>query len=174
MELDHCAYDLRPGLPPEGLPRDEAYRGRSYPAGYLEHLQQTAREAGIDMQRPAIVANTRKAHEATEFARDNGRLGEFARAVFAAYWEQARNISETDILCDIAGEAGLDAEALRHALDDGRYAQRVEEQMEWARRTGISGVPTFVFDGRFAVVGAQDYDVFRDIAGRILRGEVKG
>ena len=94
--------------------------------------------------------------------------------MFAAYWEQARNISETDILCDIAGEAGLDAEALRQALDDGRYAQRVEEQMEWARRTGISGVPTFVFDGRFAVVGAQDYDVFRDIAGRILRGEVKG
>ena len=108
MELDHCAYDLRPGLPPEGLPREEAYRGRSYPAGYLEHLQQTAREAGIDMQRPAIVANTRKAHEATEFARDNGRLGEFARAVFAGYWEQARNISEIDVLCDIGGEAGVD------------------------------------------------------------------
>ena len=44
--------------------------------------------------------------------------------------------------------------------------------MTWSRTNGISGVPTTIFNGRFAVVGAQDFDLFRDVAGRIVRGEV--
>ncbi len=184
IEFDACAYDLRPGLPPQGLPRDQAYPGRRYPPGYLEHLRNTAAEAGIQMQRPDVVANTRKAHEATEFARDAGRLLEFQRAVFHAYWEEGQNISEVDVLCRLAAACGLDAGELRRALADGRYAARIDEQIAWSRAAAINGVPTFIFSAQggsasggndsFAVVGAQDYDVFRDIAGRIRRGEIKG
>ena len=171
--MEACAFDLRPGLPPQGLPRDQAYPGRSYPQGYVDHLRQTAAEAGIQMGRPQIVANTRKAHEATEFAAEQGSLQEFQRAVFRAYWEEGDNISDVDVLCHLAADCGLDAGALRQALDDGRYAARVEEQMAWARAVSVSGVPTFIFNDKFAVVGAQDYDVFRDVASRIVRGEIK-
>ncbi|MBI2914068.1 MAG: DsbA family oxidoreductase [Chloroflexi bacterium] len=174
MQLEAWAYDLRPNLPPQGLPRDQAYPGRSYPQGYLDHLRQTAAEARIDMQRPAIVANTRKAHEATEFAADQGCLLEFQRAVFHAYWEEDQNISDIDVLCRLAAGCGLDAAALRQALDEGRYAARIEEQMAWARAAGVNGVPTFIFNDKFAVVGAQEYDVFRDVASRIVSGEIKG
>ena len=174
IEFDACAYDLRPGLPPEGLPREQAYPGRAYPPGYLEHLRQTAAETGIQMQRPDLIPNTHKAHQATELASEHGRLAEFQRAVFRAYWEEGRNIGLVDVLCELAGECGLDAGELRAALDDGRYAARVEEQMQWSRSASVGGVPTFVFNDRFAVVGAQDYLVFQDIAGRIARGEIKG
>jgi len=172
LEFDICAFDLRPGLPPAGLPREEAYRGRSYPPGYFDQLRQTAEEAGIDMKRPDVVANTRKAHEATEFARDGDRLMEFHRAVFRAYWEEGENISDGDVLCRLAGECGLDGEELRRALADGRYAPRVDEQMRWSRAAGVGGIPTFIFDDRFAVVGAQEYDLFADVAARIVKGEV--
>jgi len=172
LKLDVCAFDLRPGLPPQGLARAEAYRGRSYPPGYFEHLRQTAAEAGIDMKRPDIVANTRKAHEATEFARDGGRLAAFHRAVFRAYWEDGENISDVDLLCRLAGVCGLDGEELRRALADGRYGPRVDEQMRWSRAAGVGGIPTFIFNERFAVVGAQEYDVFADVAGRIVKGDV--
>jgi len=47
----------------------------------------------------------------------------------------------------------------------------VEEQMAWARDAGLGGVPTFIFDEKFALVGAQDYQVFADVARRIRRGE---
>lgn len=173
LEFDACAFDLRPGLPPQGLPREEAYRGRSYPPGYFENLRQTAAEAGIQMQRPPVVANTRKAHEATEFARDAGRLQQFQRAAFQAYWEDDANISEPEVLCRLAAACGLAADDLRQALSEGRYADRVEAQLAWTRAVGISGVPTFVFNDRFAVVGAQEYDVFRDIAERIAQGKLK-
>lgn len=173
VEIDAWAYNLRPGIPPGGLPRDEVYDASRYPSGYLERIRESAREAGIEMVRPPVVANTMKAHEATEFAKEGGRLREFQRAVFAAYWEKGVNIGEDDVLCRIARECGLEDGALREALADGRYRQRVEEQMAWSRAAGLGGVPTFIFNDRFAVVGAQDYEVFADVARRIQRGELK-
>ena len=177
IEFDAWAFDLRPGLPPEGLPRDEVYREGRYPPGYVDRLREMARESGIQMIAPPVVANTQKAHQATEFAKEGGRLPQFHRAVFAAYWEKGENIGDEDVLCRLAGECGLDPDGLRAALAGGRYAQRVREQIAWARDAGLGGVPTFVFsssDGRtFSPVGAQDYEVFADIARRFQRGELK-
>jgi predicted DsbA family dithiol-disulfide isomerase len=169
LDLDIVAYDLKPGLPTEGLPRKEASAGRSYPTGYIDNLIQTANDAGIDMKRPPLIPNTRKAHEATEFARENDRLQAFHRAVFHAYFEEERNIGDVDVLCDIGAATGLDAKGLRMVLEDGRYAPAVEEQMQWGRAVGVTGVPTFIFNEKFALVGAQDYNVFSDLAARIAR-----
>jgi predicted DsbA family dithiol-disulfide isomerase len=157
VEVEFWAYDLRPDLPAEGLPRDVVYQGGRYTAEYFQHLRQVAEESGI-----------RLGQEATEFAKEQGAADSFSRAVFTAYWEEEENIGEIDTLCRLAQECGLDGQALRQALASGRYTQRVEEQMEWARREDIGGVPTFIFDGRFALVGAQSYDVFKSITERIL------
>ena len=173
VEFDVSAYDLRPGIPPQGLPRDEVYRGSRFPPGYLDRLRDMARQSGIEMIAPPVVANTRKAHEATEFAKDGGRLRRFHRAVFSAYWERGDNIGDADVLCRLAQDCGLDADVLRAALADGRYAQRVDEQIAWARDAGLGGVPTFIFDDRFTLVGAQEYNVFADIARRMQRGDPK-
>ena len=172
-EFDVWAYNLRPGLPPQGLPREEAYRGRSYPPGYRERLLEIAKGSGIEMIAPPVVANTFKAHEATEFAKEGGRLPQFHRALFAAYWERGENIGEAEVLCRLAAGCGLDADGLREALADGRYRARVEEQMAWARDAGLGGVPTVIFNEKFAIVGAQDYEVFADVARRIQRGDLK-
>lgn len=101
-------------------------------------------------------------------------MEEFQRAVFRAYWEEGENVGEVDVLCRLAEECGLDPEGLRQALADGRYAIIVDGQISWGRSVGITGVPTFIFDDKFAVVGAQEYEVFRNLAGRIVRGEIKG
>jgi predicted DsbA family dithiol-disulfide isomerase len=94
--------------------------------------------------------------------------------VFAAYFENEENIGDIDVLCRLGEECGIDPAALRAALDDNRYAATVEEQISWARAAGITGVPTFIFDERFALVGAQEYDVFRDVAGRVVRKRGEG
>ena len=173
VTLSACAFDLRPGIPPEGVAR-AATKGKTYPPGYLDNLRQTALDAGIDLKRPALVPNTRKAHQATEFTRDaGGDLWAVHRALFRAYFEEERNIGDTDVVVQACAEAGVDAGALREALDEGRYSDEIEKQMEWSRSNGVTGVPTTIFNGRFAVVGAQDLDLLRDVAGRIVRGEVE-
>lgn len=170
VKVEFWAYDLRPDLPPEGLPRELAYRGARYTPEYVQYLWRVAQESGIRLGLPPVVANTHKAHEATEFAKEQGVADSFSRAVFAAYWEGEENIGEIDTLCRLARECGLDGEAVRQALESGRYARQVEEQMEWSRREGIGGVPTFIFDGRFALEGAQSYDMFKSVTERILAG----
>lgn len=173
LELDIVAYDLKPGLPLDGLPRKEASAGKTYPPGYIDNLIQTAKDAGIDMKRPPLIPNTRRAHEATEFAREHDRLQAFHRAVFHAYFEEERNIGDIDVLCEIAAATDLDAGGLRTVLEDGRYAPAVEEQMQWGRAVGVTGVPTFIFNEKFALVGAQDYNVFSDLAARIAHGALR-
>lgn len=173
LELDVCAFDLRPGIPPEGMLREQASAVRAYPPGYMDNLRQTALESGIEMKRPPLIPNTRKAHEATEFAKVAGQLLPFHRAVFRAYWEHDENIGDVEVLLRVGAECGLDREALRAALDEGRYAAEVEGQIAWTRAVGITGVPTFIFDDRFALVGAQEYEVFRDVARRIEDGRMR-
>jgi predicted DsbA family dithiol-disulfide isomerase len=168
MEFDACAYDLKPGIPPEGLSREQVYAGRVYPDGYIENMQRMAAESGIEMKRPALIPNTRKAHEATEFAREHGALLPFHRAVFHAYWTDERNVGDREVLCDVASQCGLDPDGLNEVLTSGHYAPAVESQVHWSREAGITGVPTIIFEGRFAVVGAQDYEVLRDVAQRAL------
>ncbi len=129
MEVEAWAYDLRPGLPPEGIPREEAHR--HYRPEYLDYVLRSAARAGIDMRFPSVIANTGKAHEATEFARDRGLVPPFQRAVFRAYWEEGQNIGDLEVLCRLAEGCGLrlsferggelppvrgDAEALGEAL----------------------------------------------------------
>ena len=170
-EVEAWAYDLRPGLPPEGIPREEVYR--RYHPEYLDYLRQTAARSGIEMRFPSVIANTGRAHQATEFAREYGLLAPFQRAVFRAYWEEGQNIGEVEVLCRLAEGCGLDAAALRQALAEGRYRQRVEEQVQWARQAGVNGVPTFIFNDKFAIEGAQEYEIFRDVAQRILAGRLR-
>jgi predicted DsbA family dithiol-disulfide isomerase len=168
LDFDPCAFDLKPGIPPEGLSREQVYAGRVYPEGYLDNMRQMAADSGLDMKRPPIIPNTRKAHEATEFAREHGDVLEFHRAVFHAYWTEERDIGNVDVLCDVASACGLDADGLSEALDDGRYAPAVEGQMTWSRAVGVTGVPTVIFEDRFAVVGAQEYETFLDVARRAI------
>jgi predicted DsbA family dithiol-disulfide isomerase len=172
IAFDVNAFELRPGIPPEGISREEASKGRVYPPGYIDNLFATARDAGIDMKRPPLIPNTYKAHQTTQFAKEHGRLWEIERALFHAYFEEQRNIGDTDVLVDVAAGVGLDPAGLRRALDDGRYAGTVEQELAWARAVGITGVPTVIFNEQFAVVGAQDYAVFQDVARRVAAGRL--
>jgi predicted DsbA family dithiol-disulfide isomerase len=173
VRLEVTAFELRPGIPPEGMPREEASKGRVYPPGYLDNLRQAALDSGIDMKRPPVVPNTVKAHAATEYAREHGKLWEIHRALFRAYFEDEQDIGDPDIVCRVAAGIGLDREGLGAALADGRYEDAVRAQFEWARSVGITGVPTVIYDEKFALAGAQDYEVFADVARRIIarRGE---
>lgn len=173
IDLEVNAFELRPGIPPEGISRAEASKGRVYPPGYIDNLLATARDAGIDMKRPAIIPNTLKAHKATQLAREHGRVWEIERALFHAYFEEERNIGDADVLVDIGAGVGLNPAELRRALEDGRFTQSVEQELAWARAVGITGVPTVIFNEQFAVIGAQEYAVFQDVARRVAAGRLQ-
>ncbi|MDB2261446.1 DsbA family oxidoreductase [Halorubrum ezzemoulense] len=77
----------------------------------------------------------------------------FDEAVFAALWEDGEDIGEADLLAELAVDAGAEADEVRSALDDETLRETVRERFTEAQREGITGVPTFAYDG-YAARGA--------------------
>lgn len=127
-----------------------------------------AAEAGLPMGDRDWVSNSRPALEAAEYARDQGQFAPFHRAVFNAYFAEGRDIGKHDVLREIAAEVGLDADGMTDALNEGRYTDRVEDDLETSRQIGITGVPAFIIGNR-AIVGAQPYEVFEHVMGLLGR-----
>jgi predicted DsbA family dithiol-disulfide isomerase len=74
----------------------------------------------------------------------------FDEAIFAALWEDGRDIGDPEVLADVAESVDLDPEEIVAALDDEAHRDRVFTAFEEAQRAGVTGVPTFVYDGHAA------------------------
>ena len=118
-----------------------------------------ADQAGLPYGDRSHWFDSEPAHEASEWANEQGAGEQFRHAVYKAYFVENINIGSPDVLVKIANDLGLDGESLRQALKDQRYRDRVTEQFQEAHQIGVTGVPTFVAGG-YAVVGAQPYEMF--------------
>lgn len=162
-------YLLDPSIPPEGKARTPQTSGDT-PKSHLE-LMGEAR--GLTFRRGrTFTPNSHFALEASEFAYDQGQHSEgFHRALFKANFEDFDNIGDIDVLLGIASRHGMDGAELKQALLNGDYRDRVDEQIAWARSVGVTGVPTFIFDYKYAIVGAQEYEAFERVMGTLGYGE---
>ena len=79
-----------------------------------------------------------------------GRWLDFDEAIFEALWVDGRDIGDPDVLADLAADVGLDGEEIREAVDDDERRDDLREAFTEAQRRGITGVPTFVYDGHAA------------------------
>ena len=126
------------------------------------HFAQAAAENGLEVGERTHWYDSTPAHEAVEWAVEHGGADELRRAVFRAYFVHDRNIASPKVLADLAEGAGLDGEALRAALQEGRYRERIAAQYEEARSVGVTAVPTFIAQP-YALVGAHPYENFRKL-----------
>ena len=124
------------------------------------HFKQMAEAAGLEVGQRTHWFNTDLAHEATEWAAEQGDVDAFRRAIFRAYFVDGRNIGDPPVLAELAADVGFDPADLRAALSERRYRERVQEQYAEARDVGVTAVPTFVAGG-YAIEGSQPYEVFR-------------
>ncbi len=176
VAVEWVPFELRPGLPPEGISFDRLRGQGRYTEDYLVYVRDLAADAGIEMRERSFIPNSRPALEAAEWARDNDCFETLHRALFHAYFEDGLDIGSRDVLQRVAEGSGVDADAMVAALVDGRYSARLEEKLDWSRVAGEGGVPYYMFRGvnpedgdtrRFAFTGAQDYLVFRQVAERL-------
>lgn len=120
------------------------------------------------MKRAPFIANSRPALESAEYAKEVGLHDPFHRAMFSAYFDDAQNIGDRDVLRDVAVGAGLDWPTLEQRLDSGHYSASVDRQIGEAHGLGITGVPAFIID-RYLLVGAQPYEVFQRVMERVAQ-----
>lgn len=174
IAVDWRPFELHPETPRTGAQFVGRLGNPDRARAYRDRILGLAQESGIEMTMPRVIANSHRALEAAEFARERGGFPAMHAALFAAYFEQGRDIADVDVLCEIAGEAGVDDQALRQALADETYADAVDAFTADARADGIVSTPTFVFPGGFRLVGAQDYDVFVSVTRRLIERIASG
>jgi predicted DsbA family dithiol-disulfide isomerase len=78
---------------------------------------------------------------------------EFDAAIFDALWVEGSDIGDDDVLVDLATDAGVDGDEIRAALDDEALRAEIQEAFAEAQQAGVTGVPTFSYDG-YAARGA--------------------
>ena len=159
-------FELHPEAPVEGIPR-EAYFGRARSEQMASHLQSVAAEVGLTMESRDVIINSRRALGAAEFAREKGKFSEMHHALFKAHWERTGRLENVDDLVEIGAGIGLSRDDLRLAIEGGRYDPLIDDSRREAESVGINAIPAHVFGGRYLVVGAQPYEIFKQVLERL-------
>jgi predicted DsbA family dithiol-disulfide isomerase len=165
VDVTWWPFELHPETPREG--RDISAMVDRRGSAYRQHLRDYAAEAGITLASNRRLANSHRALELAEFARDRGAFQPVHDALFRACFEEGRDIGDASVLAGIATAAGLDDEEFRFECLIGRYATRVDQATALAREKGFASTPTMIFDDRMLLTGAQDYNVYADVLERL-------
>jgi predicted DsbA family dithiol-disulfide isomerase len=155
-------FELHPEIPPEGRPRDEvlppAYRARAE-----EGVNRLAAQVGLQLSLHDRVINSRPALQAAEFARELGRFAPMHRELFKAYWDEGRDVSDVDVLREVAARAGVDVAGMESAVREDRFGDYLDARRAEAEDLMINGIPAHVIADRYLVMGAQPYDLFERV-----------
>ncbi len=157
LAVDWHPFDLRAGkrTPDGSIDREvDDGKGDAYYAQARENVRRLQERYGVEMAQeiatdvdslPAQIVSVHVKETAPE------AWPAFDDAVFAALWQEGRDIGDREVLVDIAGDAeALDAAVVDAALGDADLRERVAELFDAARQRGVTGVPTFAFDGHAA------------------------
>ena len=152
-------FDLHPEYPPEGLPREQLLA--RYGEGMTARVREFFRSRGLDYNpHPEVVPNTMDALRLSELARDHGLHPALHDRLMDAYWAEAQDIGDREVLRSLGTEAGLPVDEVVDLLESDRYRDRVTDSTQQAVSVGANAVPAFVLDQRLLVLGAQPEEVF--------------
>lgn len=162
--LSFHPFQLDPSTPPEGADLRERLRAKYGvdPEVMFGRVEAAAKEAGlcIDFGKVRRHPNTLKAHTLIGAALDVGKQYEVARALFEAHFLEGQDIGDTNVLAAVASRSGVEAERATAIVSDEAALAKTRAEARAFAEQGIGGVPFILFEGRFAVSGAQPPEVF--------------
>jgi predicted DsbA family dithiol-disulfide isomerase len=166
VEVVYHSFELDPSLPRGQRESNLAMLSKKFGKSTAEalamddHVGSMARAEGLGFDSGRPVGNTFDIHRVLHLGQDRGVQQQLLSAVNEAYFAQARDVFDRDVLAEVAASVGLDAAETGKVFDGDGYADEVRQDELQARQIGISGVPFFVFDMALGASGAQPAEVF--------------
>ena len=171
-------FQLNPNMPPEGEDTAE-HIARKY--GSTPEQSRANRQRLSDIGDSVGFAfnygegmriyNTFNAHKLlTIFGSERGWRAQTSlkMALFTAYFQDRRDVSDTEVLCDIAEAQGMDRAVALAWINDAALTETVRAEMEHWTDQNITGVPAIIFDQKYMVPGAQSAETFADVINKVL------
>ncbi|KIN73048.1 DsbA family oxidoreductase [Sulfitobacter guttiformis] len=176
-EVHWHPFELNPQMPAEGQNMREHIiekYGSTPEQSEQSRTQMTdlGTSLGFDFQfTPDMrMHNTFNTHQLLHWAGEQGCKHELKMALFTAHFTHRRDLSDVEVLADIASETGLDRAEAAAVLADQRFAPQVRELEQFWTSQGIRGVPAVVFDRQHLVTGAQGTENFTNILEQLAQG----
>ncbi len=170
FELNWRPYQLNPDMPAEGMDRAAylaaKFGGAERAAEIYARVEAAAAEAGLKIDFTAIprAPNTLDAHRLLHWARVEGAQTPVALQLFRRYFEAGEDISDRAVLRAAAEATGMDGAVVDRLLSGDVDRAEVQAEAEQAREMGVTGVPTFIIGGRYALSGAQPPETWVKLA----------
>ncbi|WP_170383118.1 DsbA family oxidoreductase [Ruegeria atlantica] len=174
MVIEWHPFQLNPDMPDEGMDRREYLEGKfggkdgavlAY-APVVEHAEKAG--LNIDFEGMKRTPNTLDAHRLIHWAGIEGKQNEVVDALFDAYFVQARDIGNHEVLADIADAAGMDAAVILKLLNSDADREDIRNRDTHSRQMGVNSVPTYIVANQHAVPGAQPPEMWEKVIGEIM------
>jgi predicted DsbA family dithiol-disulfide isomerase len=133
-------------------------------------LNEMGKAYGLHFNRSdGFLPNSRRALILSEYAKSTSSFATLHLNIFKAYFEEGRDIGDTEVLIEIAESSGLSRKEVEQAWQDASLNQQLQEIAVTAHQEGAAGgVPTFIINERYQIVGAQPYSVFQETLQKIV------
>lgn len=137
-----------------------------------EKVMRKAAEVGLVYDFDIMkYTNTFDAHRLVKAAAKQGKEKEMVDRLFKAFFTEGKLISHHQTLIELATEVGMDPEKVETVLDSCKFTRHVRDDEEQATEIGVQGVPFFVFNEKYALSGAQPFEVFVEVLEKVWEEE---
>ncbi|MDM5317221.1 DsbA family oxidoreductase [Fictibacillus sp. b24] len=134
-----------------------------------QNMVQTAKQVGLDFQFDTmILTNTFDAHRVTMFAKKHGKMKEMTERILHAYFTESKHIGDHETLTELAAEVGLNRDEVARMLASDEMADVVRADEQTGQQLGITGVPFFLLNKKYALTGAQPTEVFVQALNKVI------
>ncbi len=165
LELTWRPFQLNPEMPPGGMGRQRylelKFGGPTGAKQTYDSVREAGRSEGIDFafERIGRTPNTLDSHRLIRLAGEAGRQDAVVQALFDAYFLEARDLGDLDVLVAAAAAAGLDPAQARAYLESDKDAEAIKAEDAQARHIGVQGVPTYILANKYVLSGAHPPEV---------------
>ena len=162
-------FQLNPDMPANGMGRREylegKFGGKEAAVRAYAPVVESAKTAGvaIDFEGMQRTPNTINAHRLIHWAGIEGRQTAAVSALFKAYFTDAHDIGDTDVLIDIAKSVEMNGDVVKRLLDSDEDLKLIQDRDKHSRKMGINSVPTFIIANQHAVPGAQPPELWAQV-----------
>jgi predicted DsbA family dithiol-disulfide isomerase len=133
------------------------------------NMTQMGKEAGVDFNfETLIITNTFDAHRVTMLAKKHDLMHEMTDRILLAYFTESKHIGDDETLAELAAEVGLNREEVEKMLASDEMKDAVRADQQTGQQYGITGVPFFLINKKYALTGAQPTDVFVNALKKII------
>ena len=176
VRVERRFLEIHPETPAEGRPVSELGYPPEQWGRMMEILERMGKTEGIVFSERTFTTNSHKALLLAEAAKEEGPeiFEALNEGLFRAYFGEGRNIGDPMVLRDVAKAAGVSAGTIGNAWSDAVYEERLARDHAAAAGIGITGIPTFIVDGRWILEGAVPVEMLRDVANKVSAGKSGG